>query len=61
MMLYQHLQQKVKTTALPFQTEYLIIKGKEESSKGSLYAYKLDFPNFKVKNAFLSKFIKKHI
>jgi Holliday junction resolvase-like predicted endonuclease len=48
--------EEMEPTSLLFQTGYLTIKGKEERRKGS-YAYKLEFPNYEVKRAFLTKLV----
>ncbi|MDR1418551.1 MAG: ATP-binding protein, partial [Endomicrobium sp.] len=48
--------EEIETTALLFQTGYLTIKKEEETMRGSLYT--LDFPNFEVKDAFLTSLIK---
>jgi Holliday junction resolvase-like predicted endonuclease len=46
----------LETTGLLFQTGYLTIKEEEETKRGSLYT--IDFPNFEVKDAFLTSLIK---
>jgi hypothetical protein len=49
----------VETTALLFQTGYLTVKKKWLTERGSIYT--LDFPNFEVKNAFLTSLIKAYV
>ncbi|MDR0723658.1 MAG: hypothetical protein LBF23_00515, partial [Endomicrobium sp.] len=48
--------EEVETTALLFQTGYLTIKGKEVEE--GVLQYTLDFPNYEVKDAFLTSLIK---
>jgi Holliday junction resolvase-like predicted endonuclease len=47
--------EEVETEALLFQTGYLTIKKEEETIRGSLYT--IDFPNYEVKNAFLTSLL----
>jgi RNA binding exosome subunit len=49
----------VETIALLFQTGYLTVKKKGLMERGSIYT--LDFPNFEVKNAFLTSLIKAYM
>jgi hypothetical protein len=49
----------IETTALLFQTGYLTIKKEEVSNYGSQYT--IDFPNYEVKNAFLSSLMKAYL
>jgi hypothetical protein len=51
--------EEVETTALLFQTGYLTIKNEEDTSIG--VSYTIDFPNFEVKNAFLTSLLKTYI
>jgi Holliday junction resolvase-like predicted endonuclease len=47
--------EEVETTALLFQTGYLTIKEEEETKRGSVYT--IDFPNYEVRNAFLTSLL----
>ncbi|MDR3124600.1 MAG: PD-(D/E)XK nuclease domain-containing protein, partial [Endomicrobium sp.] len=48
--------EEVETTALLFQTGYLTIKEEEETKRGSVYT--IDFPNYEVKNAFVTSLLR---
>ncbi|MDR1103737.1 MAG: hypothetical protein LBK92_00020 [Endomicrobium sp.] len=49
----------IETTALLFQTGYLTIKKKEVDNY--VLQYTIDFPNYEVKNAFLSSLLKAYL